>query len=469
MMNDDLLKKLLQGLPGQQDELSPQIGNSPAYEVMPNLDPAGPYPSPRAYPERTLDFTNEPPDIIQASVPKPTIKPPLPFMPKQELPMQQEAQAPVEKKASLADLLANLPKPGADNELMNKQANANDIVRNILMARAANKIGASIAGVNADEKYGQDFVDLANKDVTDLQARRKSEIEQEDQGFKRKNQVLSEQKALFELGDKEKENDPNSDVSKAFREYMASYAKIANVPVAISDKMSMADLQKTTGMLGNIVSAKMAQDAKRENAALQRESMSADKATKINTKNLDFAERQHDRLIKSDAYKKISTAEEQYVSAMSALKDPSGVKDIDVLYRTVRGFDPNSAVREGEISLAQQGVSLKAQLENQMSKLGNNPRVIPKEFIQQVLKLAEMNRSIATKQYARHLSGIKKNALQRGLAESDLDLIDPMLSEPQQQQLAPVVDDAKVESFMKKNNIKDKNEAIKILKENGKI
>ena len=246
MMNDDLLKKLLQGLPGQQDELSPQIGNSPAYEVMPNLDPAGPYPSPRAYPERTLDFTNEPPDIIQASVPKPTIKPPLPFMPKQELPMQQEAQAPVEKKASLADLLANLPKPGADNELMNKQANANDIVRNILMARAANKIGASIAGVNADEKYGQDFVNLANKEVTDLKARRKSEIEQEDQGFKSKNQVLSEQKALFELGDKEKENDPNSDVSKAFREYMASYAKIANVPVAISDKMSMADLQKTT-------------------------------------------------------------------------------------------------------------------------------------------------------------------------------------------------------------------------------
>jgi len=465
---NDLLKKLLAGIP-QQNELVDQVGNSPAYEVAPNLNPSI-YPSPMAYPERkpTLDFTNEQPDVIQASVPKPTIKPSLPSMPKQELPAPQEEVAPIEKKASLADLLANLPKPESDNELMNKQANANDTIRNILMARAANKIGASIAGVNADEKYGQDFVDLANKDVTDLQARRKSEMEQEDQSFKRKNQVISEQKALFELGDKEKENDPNSDVSKAFREYMASYAKIANVPVAISDKMSMADLQKTTGMLGNIVSAKMAQDAKKENLAMQREAMSADKATKINTKNLDFAERQHDRLIKSDAYKKISTAEEQYTSAMSALKDPSGVKDIDVLYRTVRGFDPNSAVREGEISLAQQGVSLKAQLENQMSKLGNNPRVIPKEFIQQVLKLAEMNRTIAQKQYNRHLSGIKKNALQRGLAESDLDLIDPMLSEPQQQ-LTPAVDDAKIESFMKKNNIKDKNEAIKILKENGKI
>ena len=46
-------------------------------------------------------------------------------------------------------------------------------------------------------------------------------------------------------------------------------------------------------MLGNIVSAKMAQEAKLENDLLQRESMSADKAIMINNKNLDCAESKH--------------------------------------------------------------------------------------------------------------------------------------------------------------------------------
>jgi hypothetical protein len=59
-MNSDLMKKLLQGLP-QQNELVDQIGDSPAYEVVPNLDPSI-YPSPMAYPERAMvpiDFSKE--------------------------------------------------------------------------------------------------------------------------------------------------------------------------------------------------------------------------------------------------------------------------------------------------------------------------------------------------------------------------------------------------------------------------
>jgi hypothetical protein len=324
-------------------------------------------------------------------------------------------------------------------------------------------------GSKADNNLLSNFRDLAGNKVTNVKEQRTAIKEDERAISDKRKDAIAEKKALMELGDKEKENDPNSDVSKAYREYMLSYAQAANLPVKISDNMSMADLQKTTGILGNIVSAKMAQDARRDNMILSREANASNKIEKQSMKNLDFAERQHDRITKSEPYKKMTTAEEQYVSAMSALKDPSGVKDIDVLYRTVRGFDPNSAVREGEIGLAQQGVSLKAVLENQMSRLGNNPRVIPKEFIEQVVKLAEVNRQVAQKQYGRHVDGIKKNALQRGLGEQDLDMIDPMMMNPVDMKPPSIENDPRVDNFMKKNNITDRKEAVKILKAAGKI
>ncbi len=418
-MNDDLLKKLLQGIQ-PQDELSPQIGNSPAYEVMPNLDPAGPYPSPMAYPERTLDFTNEPPDVIQGSVPKPTIKPPLPFMPKQELPVQQETQAPVEKKASLADLLANLPKPGADNELMNKQTNANDTIRNILMARAANKIGASIAGVNADEKYGQDFVDLANKDVTDLQARRKSEIEQEDQGFKRKNQVLSEKKAVFELGDKEKENDPNSELSKSFREFKNKYYESMGSTVRVKDGLSFADLSKTTGALDqSIMTAYLAKE-RSQDRAFQRELSSADKANKSSESKAKFANTIAEQMKDVVKVKENSNALKKALE--SAQKNPSGFRDISVIYKFVKALDSDSAVKEGEVDLLRAAIpafeNIKNQVEGQFK--GDISKLSPKARAA-MLQIANEYVAAADSAYDRKLSTKKAIAEDLGIPQKYYD------------------------------------------------
>ena len=472
---NDLLKKLMAGLP----QAEPQDMNENDPYLAPNV-----LPSPLMSPLESLQKENndrikmasfEPEEIkAQAPMPSKAIKPALPFtQPGEDVEIPQD----VKKASSLEEVLANLPGQQKDNELADAQAANQDYIKAILLARAGNKIGSSIAGVKADDKYGQDFADLSNKKVTDLQDRRKSERDMENQNFQRRNQAISEHKSLFELGDKEKENDPNSDVSKAFRDYMRSYAKMANVPVNIDDRMSMSDLQKTTGMLGNIVSAKMAQDARKDNMMLMKSNKEELNKDKNERKNLDFAAQQHDRIIKSDAYK-MTVAEEQYLSAKSALENPSGVKDIDVLYRTVRGFDPNSAVREGEIGLAQQGVSLKAKLSNMMSRLGDKPRVIPPEFIKGVLELAAMNKQLGEKQYKRHLSGVIKNAKARGMADVDMDMIDPLFGQttesapinaPAPQKTPVSQDDPRIDAFMKKNNVKDRNEAIKILKEHGKI
>lgn len=477
---NDLLKKLMAGLPQNEPQ---DMGENDPY-----LDPKV-LPSPLMSPMQSTEMekiTGEParlrpmefePEQVQVSIPKPSkMNIGLPPTSNAEDVNKLEIPEDAKKTPSLQDILAGMT-PKSNDDLANAQRDNQDYIRNILLARAGNKINTSLAEVAPDEKYGQDFIDLSNKKVTDLKDKAKADQESEDQNFKRRNQAISESRALFELGDKEKENDPNSDVSKAFRIYMRSYAKMANVNVNIDDRMSMADLQKTTGMLGNIVSAKMAQDARKDNLALMKGQKDEANKDKIERKNLDFAAQQHDRIIKSDAYKKMTVAEEQYLSAKSALENPSGVKDIDVLYRTVRGFDPNSAVREGEIGLAQQGVSLKAKLSNMMSRLGDKPRVIPPEFIKGVLELAAMNKQLGEKQYKRHLSGVIKNAKARGMNDVDMDMIDPLYG--QTTESAPITapaakvqspdTDPRVDSFMKKNNIKDRNEAIKILKEHGKI
>jgi len=421
-MNDDLLKKLLQGIQ-PQDELNPRAGYSPTPEVMPNLAPPD-YPSPLRTPQELeqlkMDFTNETPDVIQGSVPKPTIKPSLPFTPKQEPLPQVTEEVPTEKKMSFVDFLANMNNVTKDDELAKAQAGSNDIIRNILMARAANKIGASIAGVNADEKYGQDFVDLANKDVTDLQARRKSEIEQEDQGFKRKNQVLSEKKAIFELGDKEKENDPNSELSKSFREFKNKYYESMGSPVRVKDGLSFADLSKTTGALDQSIMTSYLAKERSQDRAFQRELSSADKANKSSESKAKFANTLAEQMKDVVKVKENSNALKKALE--SAQKNPSGFRDISVIYKFVKALDSDSAVKEGEVDLLRAAIpafeNIKNQVEGQFK--GDISKLSPKARAA-MLQIANEYVAAADSAYDRKLSTKKAIAEDLGIPQKYYD------------------------------------------------
>ena len=412
---NDLLKKLMAGLP--QAEPQDMHENDPY--LAPNM-----LPSPLMSPMESLQKENndrikmasfEPEEIkAQAPMPSKAMKPSLPFtQPGENLEIPQD----VKKAPTLEEILANLPGQQKDNELADAQAANQDYIRAVLLARAGNKIGSSIAGVKADEKYGQDFADLSNKKVTDLQDRRKSERDIEDQGFQRRNQVISERKSLFELGDKEKENDANSDVSKAFREYMRSYAKMANVPVNIDDRMSMADLQKTTGMLGNIVSAKMAQDARRDNLMLTREAKEATKKEKSNIQSLNWGDQTAKDLIKNPYYKSYSTIKKNSQVFDAALKDPSGVMDLSALYSFVKFLDQDSAVREGEIDLLMKSVggidSIKQQVEKAMTT-GSTARVLPNAVIKAMIKSNEVLKKNLTSGLGGEITRIEQQAGKRG-------------------------------------------------------
>jgi hypothetical protein len=422
---NDFLKKLLAGLP-TQNELTEQTGNSPAYEVVPNLDPSI-YPSPLAYPEKLV----QPEEVVQPqSKPTAIVKKAVPTTPvanmqtqNPDVPMSTQEE---KKPFSLEDLL---PKKQNDKELKSEQERANDLVRQLLFVKAGTKIAQSAYGAKADENLLNEQMALAQKSPQDLLTKRKEERDSQNQEMNAAKTTMDLKKTAFELGDKEKENDPNSDVSKAFREYAKSYVQGSGI--VIDDRMSMADLQKTMGVIGLRIQAKMSMDARREANALARESKEQVKADKLDTKNMEFMERQFKGMKDSKNYKAAQAAESLSSLIEDGIRNPSAVKDIAATYEMVKTLDPESAVREGEVGLLQQGLSLRAKLESIASKASNNPSLYGSgQFLKAMKEYADFKKEVTRKLYDKEFNAVAGLAKRRGISDDDIQVMNPMPKSP---------------------------------------
>ncbi len=472
---NDFLKSLLKGIPQQEDY-------QPIEKNDPSLDPRV-YPSPLMSPmqalekevaDRKVNLGTMPEERIIAS-PKPAVmKPGLPptgnaeAMDKIELPQEM----PAKKAPSLEDILAGV-KP--DNDLANAQSDNQDFIRNVLLARAGNKIGSSIAGVKADDNFGQDLIDYSGKKVSDLKDLKKSNMDARNQAISEAKSGLDYKRVAFELGDKEKENDPNSDVSKAFREYAKSYVKMAGAGIAIDDRLSMADLQKQMGTIGNIVSAKMAQDARKDALSLAASTKAEAKDSKKEIENLNWADKTATALNKNPFYVNYNKIKSNSAQFENAIKNPSGVADISALYSFVKFLDTESAVREGEIDLALSAVGgiEKIKLNMQKALATGDVKVIPTSMIKKMAEANEILKRKTAQSVGSELSRIELQANKRGAdiltAVPDYDMLRKEIGAASKTEQSPAQDDPRIDAFMKKNNITDRNEAIKILKENKRL
>lgn len=244
-----------------------------------------------------------PPEVAQKAIP--VTKNNIPAMPPKEMPAAPEEVKPeVAPEKSLSERLNELlgqNKNFEDTELRDAQNARSQRLKDLAMLDAANMMAQGIYGGKADPNLLNRYRDLAGLGVSDVQDRRKASKDLEDRERTRRKDVMDEmttesdlkykdlnqKKIAMEIGDKEKENDPNSEVSKAFRSYLKSYVDMAGVPIKIDDKMSMSSLQKTTGMVGNLVTAKMAQDARRDALIEKRESKIEQKTKDENQRALE--------------------------------------------------------------------------------------------------------------------------------------------------------------------------------------
>lgn len=488
---NDFLSKLLAGLPQSPPQ---DIGENDPY-----LDPKV-LPSPLMSPMQSLQQENKDrqaigmqfePEDVQAYTPQPAkMSPSLPMtQPGNDLQIPDEVS---QKQPSLSDILNQLPKSSQDTELANAQSENRDNIKDILLMKAANKINTSLAQVAPDEKYAQDFIDLSNKKVTDLQDKRKSERDLEDQDNKRRNQKISElkgdvdlQRANFELGDRQKENDPDSDVSKAFREYARSYVAQAGANIKIDDRLSYADLQKQMGTIGNAISAKMAADARKELMQMKLAETGTAKEDKATDKmKADFAkdidtQRSSQRTNLGQLQKRLNTSEN--LKALIS-QNPKDMTDPEIR-ELVTGV--NNLIG-GSLAVSQIEHMDYPTLNREYSKLvtkatGNPAGANSPGVVNRLSRLIEREEEVVRHQMKKALDfSLAKHAK---LVKKDPDYVNSLLEQtiyggkaptgnappPPVSKTMDAGSDPRVEAFMKANGISDKDQAIKILKENGKL
>ena len=231
--------------------------------------------------------------------------------------------------------------------------------------------------------------------------------------------------------------DPNSAMSKGYRDIAKSLG------FNVIGSASAADLERIIPQMSNIYNQKQAQQARAEQAELQREltakmAASAKAAKKeseleklgLKTENEQnkFIERAQQRLDKNvQSYSKIKKS-----SAMidEALKNPSGITDVTALYSLISALDPESVVREGEIGLAKEAGGLIGRIQVGLSQLTSNPKLINKKTLGEIGKTIKQLESLADNEY-----NIKRNlyftqAKARGIKEDRYAEIDPFYKSP---------------------------------------
>lgn len=452
---NDFLSKLLAGLPKKEPQ---DMFENDSYLNVNQL------PSPLMSPIQStqLESTQSPVEVIQQPVqPNPVVQAAIKKLQNKQIPQPvnnvPEIQEEVRKPIDLQELLTST------DELSKAQDESRDIMSKLLMVKGANQIGAALARQKPDDNYVKDFMDLAKAKPQDILTKNK-----EARDASRFN--IDQKKLLFELGDKERENDPNSDVSKAFREYARSYVEQAGSTIKIDDRLSMADLQKQMGIIGNSISAKMAQDARKEAMAMNTSAKHEATKEKQDIKNLDYLERMNKQMRESDGFKAAKISDGIVTSLEDALKNPSAIKEIAATYESVKSLDPSSAVREAEVGLLQQGLSLREKLEALKSKATSNPRIYGNEFLKKMKEYAEFKRELSKRLYEKEFAASKNLAKKKGLSDQDIEDLDPMTyMKNSQSQATQPESDPRIDAFMKKNNISNREEAIKILKQAGKL
>lgn len=392
---------------------------------------------------------------------------PLPPELQQELPpvaaKQEEPKGP-----SLEQLLSNINAKDGSNELRSAQNSRNDELNQLLMLKGINKMALSQASQTIDPDFLKENMDMARTKVPDAKDILTEGRTAQDQTNKLRKNFTDEKKAVMDIGDKDKENDPKSELSKSFREFKNKYYEEMGSKVRVGENLAYADLAKSTGALDQSImvayNARLRQQDHARADAASREDKADAKAAKSETKNLDWADKTATTLNKNPFIANYSKIKQNALAFDNAMKNPSGVTDIGALYSYVKFLDQDSAVREGEIDLLMKAVGgfdkVKLAIDKAFTS-GASARVLPDNIIKAMAQANDILKRNLSKNVNSELKRIELQADSRGAdirtAVPGYDIL--------KKELEPAEDtDPRIDAFMSKNGIKDRNEAISILK-----
>ena len=435
LATEDFYQKILNSTKPQQEPIySPLFKNVTSPEMI-NRDPE----------DEALAMEEEPKREL-ASTPSPVVRN---MQPKE-----------VEQKQQFVNSTIDL------NKLMNDPEMADALERqksDMLMAtlgRSASNLGHALAQVKPQADYFSGAEKLAKADVDALKEVRKSGYDKFKQG--------AEIKEISEM------DDGNSETSKQL---------VAGVQELLRSQGLNSMAEKISGLSGNLINKNFATYAAiakaksdRDQRALDRENKDAERKDRDNVGqkqvDKDYAKAFNTFTQKGAVNAGISIGKlEELASELEKEKDgifSAGAGRSSVLPDVMRNKQSikwrdnarnfaNTTLKElfgGQLSDAEREAAAKEYYNDALSN-ADNAQII-KSKVSQLKENLRIEKAKA-KYYEKNktLGGFESETLQ--------DNYEPMKQ-------APTTDtESKIQSFMKKNNITDKNEAIKILKAHGKI
>jgi hypothetical protein len=222
-----------------------------------------------------------------------------------------------------------------------------------------------------------------------------------------------------------RKKDPSSDMSKFARQYVKDTFKVKNLP----DNISAEELEKIYPQLTQVYNAEENRKSREETARegrLNREAFLQDKKeTRQSEENNKYIERAVKELNKDKASEGMDHSTNSFLAAERALKNPSSQKDLRALYDMVKALDSSSAVREGELKLADSTLGAITGYKNKLAYFTQNPRLVDEKFLTEARDFFKQTQKEFRTRYSRYADAKLATAKQRGIPEERFSEIDP--------------------------------------------
>lgn len=221
--------------------------------------------------------------------------------------------------------------------------------------------------------------------------------------------------ADFEARGEKEKSDPGSAASAQARTLARAMMKQAGLNINVPDNISANDLEKRFPQFQQMATSKENREARALQAQLHRETLNLEKDKKQEKGQQDWLTKvaTHTKPI-VDVYAKSAGAGE----AVRSMTGKNPAEDVTSLYSFVKALDPDSAVREGEVGLAQSMASVKGKAEVLLGKIGKGDVVDTKtvdNLKNEILRLESSAKTI----YNKRMTPFKEQAKSRGIDEGD--------------------------------------------------
>ena len=307
----------------------------------------------------------------------------------------------ISEKSTEQDEIANILKGDTGNkyeELLRQYKETEKAQRSgqrmALLGEASEKLGAAIAGAKAPtDDY---FQRLAKQIPGTKEFKEEKEFEKE-----------------------AKRNDANSEESRSARELLKTQG------ISLPETVTAAFIEKNYPQFANILNRR---EAAKDRASRERDrKLDRDDEKAKDKKNEDdrFILGGLDRLTKDQTYNVRLKVGRGKKLIEEAIKNPSSFGDISSLYSAITALDPDSMVKEGEIKLAREGLSLGESIIKQVTRIGANPRLLNSRLLGDINKYVNIIDKQTEESYGMKRDALFEQAETRNIPSKDYKRMDP--------------------------------------------